>query len=253
MLVQHVPVSHLDATTTDIINSSQRLSAAQHLTIYRQSYIARLRACMQNQFRGLAYALGELLFQDFVDQYLDSNPSTSYTLNDLGEKFSLFLEKTRPDTENGEKEEWPDFMIELAAFEYTLSLVFDMQEADQPNTVDNDTSDYLLTTSPTLVLFEHQFPICRYYLDFNAGLLPELPFPQQSYCGVSRQNYKLGLFSLGIDQHYFLNCIKSGASISEAKDKLIVFFNFDRTKLESIWPLWRKNFIASGFLVHTEG
>lgn len=249
MLIQHVPVSYLDATTDDIVKSSRRLSAAQHLTIYRQSYIARLRDCMKNQFKGLAYALGELLFQDFVDQYLDSNPSASYTLNNLGEKFPLFLESTRPDAENEEKEEWPDFMIELAAFEYALSVVFDMQVEDADNVTDNNTPDDLLITSATLHLFEHQFPICRYYLDFNTGLLPQLPFPQQSYCGVVRQNYKLRLFSLGADQYYFLNCMISGASITQAKKKLISFFNFDSGKLEVIWPLWRKNFITSGFLV----
>lgn len=249
MLVQHVPISHLDVTTADMVNDSQRLSAAQHLSIYRQSYIARLRACMQSQFKCLAYALGESLFQDFADQYLDSNPSASYTLNDLGEKFPSFLEMTRPDTESEEKEEWPDFMIELAVFEYALSEIFDMQGIDGIDVPNSDTPDDLLITSPTLHLFEHKFPICRYYLDFNANLSPGLPFPQLSHCAVSRQNYKLGLFSLGIDQYYFLNCIKEGASIQEAKDKLINLFDFERVNLENIWPVWRKNFIASGFLV----
>lgn len=247
MLVQHVPVSHSGATIADMVNASQRLSAAQHLTIYRQSYIARLRACMQNQFKALAYALGEELFQAFADQYLDNNPSISYTLNNLGEKFSLFLEETRPDAESDQKEEWPDFMIELAAFEYALSIIFDMQETDGINVPDSSTPDHLLIASPTLHLFEHQFPICSYYLDFNGGHSPELPFPQQSYCAVSRQNYRLGLFSLGVDQYCFLNYIKAGASIAEAKDKLIASFNCDSTNLERMWPIWRKNFIASGF------
>lgn len=249
MLIQHVPISHLNVSTADMVNDSKRLSAAQHLTIYRQSYIARLRACMQSQFKCLAYALGESLFQDFADEYLDSNPSASYTLNNLGEKFPSFLEMNRPDTESEEKEEWPDFMIELVKFEYALSEIFDMQGTDGINIPDSNTPDHLLTTSPTLHLFEHKFPICSYYLDFNANLSPNLPFPQKSHCAVSRQNYKLGLFNLGIDQYYFLNCIKAGVSIEEAKDKLIEFFNFERANLDKIWPIWRKNFIASGFLV----
>lgn len=249
MLIQHVPISHLDITTADMVNDSKRLDAAQHLTIYRQSYIARLRACMQSQFKCLAYTLGESLFQDFADQYLDGNPSASYTLNNLGEKFSSFLEMNRPDTESEEKEEWPDFMIELAAFEYVLSEIFDIQVTDGINIPTVDTPDHLLIASPTLYLFEHKFPICRYYLDFNANLLPDLPFPQKSYSAASRQNYKLGLFNLGVDQYYFLNCIKEGASIQEAKDQLINLFNFERVNLENIWPIWRRNFIASGFLV----
>src|ERR1700733_1314411 len=81
MLVQHVPVADGDVTVEDVVSASKRLSAVRHLNIYRQSYIARLRACMQNQFGALAYALGAELFELFADQYLDSTPSESYTLN----------------------------------------------------------------------------------------------------------------------------------------------------------------------------
>lgn len=248
MLTQHVPVSHLDIPVHHIIKDSKRLSASQHLSIYRQSYIARLRSCMQSQFKCLAYALGESLFQDFADQYLDSHPSTSYTLNDLGKSFAVFLENTRPQDQEEEEENWPQFMIELAAFEYALSVAFDAQETDvtlpNPNTPDD-----LLTTAPQLLLFEHQFPICKFYLDFNVGLLPELPFSQKSHCGISRQHYKLGLFSIGPDQYYFLNSIKSGASIITAQDELISSFHFKREEFERVWPVWKSNFIASSFIV----
>jgi len=247
MLIQHMPVSHLDTHTNDVIRDSKRLSATQHLSIYRHSYIARLRACMQSQFKCLAYALGEPLFQDFADQYLDSHPSASYTLNELGKNFAAFLEKTRPQGEE-EEDNWPQFIIELAAFEYALSEAFDVLEtnADIPDT---NTPDHLLTLAPRLLLFEHQFPICNFYLDFNAALLPELPFQQQSYCGISRQNYKLGLFSIGPDQYHFLNSMKSGASVAEAQEELIASFNFNRIDLDRVWPIWRSNFIASGFIV----
>lgn len=249
MLIRHVAVSNTDIAIPDIVNNSNRLTAAQHLSIYRQSYIARLRACMQTQFKCLAYALGESLFQDFTDQYLDSNASTSYTLNDLGEKFSLFLAKTRPDADIEIKEEWPDFMIELAAFEYRLSEIFDVHEIESGDVPDSDTVDEQLISSQSLNLFEHRFPICQYYLDFGAGLLPQLPLPQQSYSVACRQNYKLGLFSIRVDQYHFLKFIKSGASVQEAKEKLIAKFNFKEEDIDSIWPIWRKNFISSGFLV----
>lgn len=248
MLIQHLPISNLAISTTDIINDSKRLNADQHLSIYRQSYIARLRECMQSQFKCLSYALGHSLFQDFADQFLEIHPSDSYTLNDLGAKFTLFLEKTRP---KDEKEDWPEFMIELAGFEYALSQAFDADEIATkiPNF---HTADHLLTPAPNLLLFEHQFPICNFYLDFNAGLSPELPFPRQSYCAVSRQNYKLSLFQLGPDQYHFLNFMISGSTIFEAQAQLIALFNFSIKDFNLIWPMWRKNFIASGFIVEKE-
>ncbi|MBC7863236.1 MAG: putative DNA-binding domain-containing protein, partial [Bacteroidia bacterium] len=100
----------------DFILPSQRLSARRHLQIYRQSYIARLRECMKKQFEALAYTLGEELFQQFADEYLEQYPSENYSLNNLGEKFPAFLEQTRPDKYVEEKESWIDFMIELAQF-----------------------------------------------------------------------------------------------------------------------------------------
>ncbi|MGK4568964.1 HvfC/BufC family peptide modification chaperone [Flavobacterium sp. 3HN19-14] len=252
MLIQHVPVSYSELTTDEMVNDSQRLSASQHLMIYRQSYIARLRACMQSQFKCLNYALGEALFTAFADEYLDNYPSSSYTLNDLGKNFSSFLEKTRPEAENGKKEDWPDFMIELAAFEYSLSEIFDMNENTSGKIPDKSTPDHLLVAAPSLHLYEQQFPICRYYLDFNAGLSPELPFPAQSFAAVSRQNFKLGLFNIGADQYHFLNYVKAGASVAAAKDILVGIFNVDKVKLEEIWPIWRGNFIDSGFLIVAE-
>jgi putative DNA-binding protein len=249
MLVNSVPVSPSGLMTDDMVCASQRLTASQHLSIYRQSYIARLRSCMQSQFKALAFALGEELFQAFADQYLDSNPSESYTLNNLGKKFPEFLSQTRPDVESDEKESWPDFMIELAAFEFTLSVIFDMQNNDGANLPDDDTPDHLLKASPVLHLFEHQFPICRYYLDFNANQSPELPFPKKTFCVVSRQNYRLGLFNIGFDQYRFLSYIIDGASIGEAKEKLVSDFNIESSQLEKVWPIWRKNFMASGFFI----
>ena len=79
-----------------LVNDSSRLSAEQHLGIYRRGYIARLRECMKNQFSALNYALGDKLFQMFADEYLGAHPSVSYTLSELGRKFPDFLEATRP-------------------------------------------------------------------------------------------------------------------------------------------------------------
>ena len=248
MLVQSLLVSLTPVTTEEMVVATQRLTASQHLGIYRQSYIARLRACMQNQFKALAYALGEELFQAFADQYLDRNPSQSYTLNDLGEKFPAFLSQTRPDADSDQKESWPDFMIELATFEYALSLIFDILAAENADFTKAEIPDHLLTASPTLHLFEHQFPICRFYLDFNRSLSPELPFPQLSHCAVSRQNYKLGLFPTGADQYFFLTLLKNGASFTDAKAQLLEAFQVSPENFEKVWPIWRKNFMASGFL-----
>ena len=98
-----------------LIKPNSRLSGKERLQIYQTGYLARLRDCMEKQFVALKYALGDELFQAFSDDYLQRYPSESYTLSNLGNRFALFLEETRPDKDltPEERETWPDFLIEL--------------------------------------------------------------------------------------------------------------------------------------------
>ena len=248
MLIPEVP-GHADiASVEDIVNSSERLSAVRHLNIYRQSYIARLRACMQSQFSALAYALGNELFELFADQYLSTYPSESYTLNDLGERFADFLQQTRLDAGEEQKEDWPDFMIELAEFEYALSEIFDKNAVENHSAPKEDTPDEHLKTTPVMQLFHHHFPICNYYLDFTRELKPELPFPNENFCAVVRRDYKLGLFEIRGAQYHFLTLMQKGRSVAQAKKELANAFSFAEADVEALWPQWRVSFIASGLL-----
>lgn len=230
----------------DFVNSSKRLSAARHLFIYRKSYIARLRECMKNQFSALAFALGEELFQMFADEYLQANPSDSYTLNDLGKRFPDFLQETRPDKDSVEKESWIDFMIELARFEFTLSEVFDAP-ADEVISAEESTADEKLKLAPLARIFRHRFPVCRYYLDVTRKKNPELPFKEESFCAVARFNYRLNLLEIKPAQYFFLEKIVEGLSISEAKNFSVENYGFDAEKLDIAWKEWRKVIISAGF------
>lgn len=236
-----------DALTETMVRASSRLSAGRHLDIYRHSYIARLRECMRSQFSALAYALGNELFELFADQYLDAHPSESYTLNDLGRHFAAFLETTRPDADAAIREDWPDFMIGLAHFEYTLSALFDRHAAEDFVLADMDTPDEQLALIPVFQLFHHAFPICHYYLSYSRQEQPELPLPEESYCVVTRVNYKLGLHMIRPAQYYFLQYMAEDDSIATAKDRLVATLGIDRDELERIWPTWKSFFTTSGF------
>jgi hypothetical protein len=233
----------------DIVNASSRLSAARHFNIYQGSYIARLRECMRTQFATLAYALGTELFDAFTDQYLATYPSGSYTLNELGKRFASFLRETRPDAGQEHKEDWPDFMIELAEFEFSVSLIFD--EAANENSViaDNATADELLVLSPVFHLFKHSYPVTAYYLDYANKKEPELPFARQSYCVVTRQNYRLGLFVIKPAQHYFLSLLQKGVAIPLALREVAGKYDLAPEAMAGMWKEWRNNFITSGLFV----
>lgn len=228
---------------SEVVNDSSRLTADQHLGIYRRSYIARLRECMKNQFSALNYALGDDLFRMFADEYLGANPSKNYTLSELGRAFPDFLEATRP-KDTGET--WPDFMIELARFEFELSGIFDMHaEEDEPAA--EDIPDEELRLVPIFRLFKHRYPVCRYYLEATRKKNPELPFEQESFCAVTRRNYRLGLTELKKGQYLFLERMAAGKTVPQAKKYLLDNCGYESKKLEKVWPEWRDGFIRSGF------
>jgi len=78
-----------------IIGRSRALSSVERLEIYHQAYFARLLECLRHEYSVLAAALGEELFDTFAVGYLQTHPSTSYTLERMGANFPEHLAATR--------------------------------------------------------------------------------------------------------------------------------------------------------------
>lgn len=245
--MQVLPGAFQGGGLESVINDSKRLPAREHLAIYQRSYIARLRDCMAKQFSALEYALGEELFCGFADNYLELYPSTSYNLIDLGANFAEYLEDTRPDKDEAIKEEWPDFMIELARFEYATMIIFDEQADEGFVLADEQTPEEELRLIPVFYAFYFQFPIRWFYSEFVNGNKPGMPYAQDTFCAIVRRNYKLALFDLNPGQYYFLNYIKEVGSVSRAKRLLCENQGFDSGKLEEVWPVWKKKWIEQRF------
>lgn len=233
----------------DFVKSTSKLSAKQHVQIYQRSYSARLRDCMITQFPALNHALGKELFIEFADLYLHQYPSKSYTLGDLGQKFGKFLEETRPDKDAEEKESWPDFMIELVEFEYSINIIFDEKANENYEKATAETTEDDLQLVSVFHLFQHQFPISLYYKEVVNDRNPELPFTQESYCVLLRRDYKLGLFELHRVQYYFLTKLKETNSILATKEFFIKHHKFDANELENYWQQWKAKWLEEGFFV----
>ncbi|MEP0262873.1 DNA-binding domain-containing protein [Dokdonia sp.] len=228
------------------ICSTSKLSSRQHLAIYQRSYIIRLRECMALQFPALAYALGEDLFQNFTDVFLGEHPSHSYTLADLGKGFAQFLEESRPDQDAYVKESWPDFMIELARFEYQINTAFDEQVIQKETHYSSQDDDDLILT-PVLHLFKHRFPISIYYKAYIGDQKPSLPFEQESYAVLIRRDYKLGLFEIHPSQYIFLKHLKEHGSVEMAKHMFVEEYSFSEEEIEKFWNLWKTKWLEEGF------
>ena len=200
-----------------VIEDSQKLKAERHLDIYQRSYIARLRNCMSQQFSALEFALGENIFIAFADDYLASRPSTHYNLSELGKDFANYLQSNRPDAEEDEKEDWIDFMIELAQFEYHFSLLYDQKGDEHFKAANIEDQESNMELREVCDVFSFQFPIRWFYSEFKHDREPGLPQAYPTYCLIVRHDYQLSLYDLSQEQFNFLSLMKQGNTFEQAK------------------------------------
>lgn len=231
-----------------LIRPSRKLSARQHLEIYQRSYLARLRDCMATQFRALAYALGADLFQMFADQYLQQYPSTSHTLADLGARFPQFLAETRPDSATDEPDPWPEFIIELARFEYELSVLFDTVADESVCATKQEADEGGVGLNPLSRLFRHRYPVVAYYRQFTGGQQPELPLQGISYAAVVRHEFRLGLIELQPIQYHLLNRLAAGDSFPIARQRTIDQHQLDPSRFDRAWSQWQARWLKAGLV-----
>lgn len=240
-----LPDSFKNTGLEDVVNHSKKLSATAHMAIYQRSYIARLRHCMAQQFSALEYALGEDIFCALADEYLAARPSHHYNLALLGEHFAAHLQANRPDGNKDEKEDWIDFMIELAKFEYTLGLIFEEKAEEDYQIAKLTDPEIKLKLVPICYLFHFQFPIRWFYTEFKNGNSPDLPFESESYCLVLRHNYKLAMYDLHKEQFEFLTLLKSGKNMDVAKTEFEKNNEHNAEAFESVWPIWKDRWIGA--------
>ena len=241
-------LSNANATSIeDVICHSDKLTAQEHLGIYQRSYIARLRNCMSQQFSVLEYALGEDLFCAFADDYLASKPSQNYNLSFLGAHFAEYLENNRPDIDEDVKEEWIDFMIELARFEYAIGVLFDAKAEEDYQLATIDTPEHKLQLVPICDLFKFRFPVRNYYSEFKNGKQPNLPLEKESYCVVLRHKFKLAIYDLHKEQYDFLSFLKEQGNIDTAKELFKTSYNENSILFEQVWSSWKERWITANF------
>jgi len=96
------------------------LSANERLAIYHNAYRIRLRQALEEAFSKTHSYLGDDLFWQMCDSYVQSQPSAFHNLRWYGHQFSDFL---------AQKLEDHPIVAELAAFEWALSVAFDAEDA----------------------------------------------------------------------------------------------------------------------------
>lgn len=236
----------------DALLPGPQLDAAGCLAIYQRSYILRLRLCLGEQFPATHHALGATLFNDFASDYLRACPSDSHTLYQLGRRFPQWLQQSRPDRDlpEDEREEWIDFMVDLACYERELFRLFDAPGHEGRVWPGAGTEDRLLTLQPCLALAQYRYPVARYYHEVRAGRSPGLPARSPSHVVILRRDYQTATYPVSPLHHRFLCALRQHHSIEQALADIAAW---SRHPLEAVARSWatevRGPWIDAGFFV----
>lgn len=99
------------------LRPSRTLTAVERIGIYQGMYLLRMRDALAADYPGLAHALGEDGFREFVRAYVARHPSRSYTLNRLGDHVPDFLARSKRTDRR--------FLADLARLELAITRAFD--------------------------------------------------------------------------------------------------------------------------------
>jgi Putative DNA-binding domain len=252
---------HLDVTLENlesVIRRSRSLSSADRLEIYVNAYYARLMECLEEEFAVTRYALGDDLFGAVAFGYLQSYPSRSYTLGQLGASFPRYLAESQLHAgavPAGAGPHWPNFVIELATLERSLYEVYDgpgtehggtLNPAELGNIPAEAWSHLRLTLAPCCRLHRFDHPVHEYWADRKDGGEPEPCGPRSTKLAINRRDYVVERCELTDAEFALLSEIARGASLSEAI-AVALASAAQRAQVESQIGAWFARWAGEGY------
>jgi hypothetical protein len=244
-----------------VVRRSRNLTAAERISIYANAYYSRLLECLGVNYPILKQALGEEVFDSFAFEYLQQYPSRSYTLDHLGESFAKFLDETRPAPEEGEEVGWPDFLIDLATFEWAVAKVFDGPGVEGKTLLTPEAlqsfpperfAEARLVPVPCLHVMTFRFPINAYYTAARRAEGEEVPIPDpgEEHVALTRRDFVVRRYPLTSPQQALLREVLNGATVGEAIEAAAAAAgDLDDEALAAELRAWFRFWVAEGFFV----
>ncbi|MFY9938797.1 MAG: DNA-binding domain-containing protein [Silvibacterium sp.] len=230
------------AIAASYISPNNRLSSFERLEIYNRQYWFRLISAVSEDFPTLNALLGPKRFDSLILAYLNENPSTSWTLRDLGAKLPRFLDAHAEFAGRRHR-----LAVDVARLEWAYVDAFDRKHRTPLATEEAQRigPESKLSLQPHLQLLELSYPVDSLVLAVkkhtpeteivsNAANLrvaqtrPTLLAMRQERVWLAVHRFEDSVYYRRVDRETFLllSALRSGASVSEA-----VTLAFEKTTL----------------------
>lgn len=242
------------------IPRTETQSSLERLEIYAQAFYSRLLECLREEYPAVRQALGPELFDQFALEYLQSYPSRSYTLGQLGKDFPKYLAESRPRAKADalRAAHWSDFLIDLAQLERSISEVFDGPGLEESPGLEPERllaipaerwPDARLAPAPCLRLLAFRFPVNDYYSEFRRQKKPAIPQPGRSFVAISRRDYVVRRHPLTEMQYRLLEALAAGNPLSVAISRAAEGAPRESETLGSQLRGWFQYWTSEGFFL----
>ena len=200
---------------SEVVLPSHSMTSAERVGVYHGMYLMRMEEALEADYPVIRYHLGDHQFFHLVREYVDRYPSTSYTLNRLGDHLPQFFL---------DEPQWPqaEFLHDLARLELAMTEVFDEEESPILGAEE-------LEAIPPDEWEETQLrPISAFrLLAFKHAVVPNLvayhkdrpsPSPRRraSWVALYRRDYSVLRLELSRAEYDLLSAIVDGAPLGEA-------------------------------------
>jgi nucleotide-binding universal stress UspA family protein len=151
---------------------------------------------------------------------------------------------------------WPEFLADLAQFEWTFSVVFDgpgvegkeiLDEAKLRAVPPERWPDARLTPVPCLRLLTVRFPVQAYYAAVRNDEAPEMPAPAETRLALTRRDYIVRHSTLDGLEYRLLTALVEGKSVADAIEQVAQTSGADLDHLAANLHEWFRHWAASGF------
>jgi hypothetical protein len=233
------------AIAASYISPNDRLSSFERLEIYNRQYWFRLISAVSEDFPALNALLGPKRFDPLILAYLNENPSTSWTLRDLGAKLPDFLE-AHPEFTGRHRHR---LAVDVARLEWAYVDAFDRKHRTPLTTEEAQAigPESKLSLQPHLQLLELSHPVDSLVLTVKkhapdteivssaanrreSQTRLKLPAMRQERVWLAVHRFEDSVYYRRINRETFLllSALRSGASVSEAVTQA-----FEKTKLDA--------------------
>lgn len=214
------------------IKPRDSLTSFERLEIYNRQYWFRLFDSLEEDFPGLKAVLGTEKFDTVTRAYLTANPSTSYTLRDLGCRLAGWLEQ-----EKSLVGEHAGLALDVARLEWAHIESYDGASFPplSPEFLGSITESTRIGLQPHVRLLNLSYPVDEFLIQLRPDteghdassnnatrqrrVRPSGPSvsmePQSVYLAVHRQEFTVYYKRLDRDDYQMLHALQSGFALGD--------------------------------------